>query len=334
MNLIPHTNIDFLKYRKVFFAISACFMVAAIASIVARGFNFAIDFKGGTQVQVSFNKPVTIAQLRDAIDKYNPEIQSFVGKNMFAIKIKGAQDNVNDVRNEIEASLKKVGFDYKIEGTDYVGPAVGQDLSKKAVWALVLSLVFIILYIAFRFQNIVWGTSGVIALAHNAVFVLGVFSLFQLEFDLVIVAAVLTVVGYSINDNIVIFDRMRENMHLNPRMPFYDIVNLSINETLSRTVITVSTVLVAVVILYFFGGEVLKNFSLAMIIGVLVGTYATIAIATPLVYHWVHGSDNTSGAAPQQQQPKGQQQQVTKSEAQAMDRQARKEFKKNKYRNN
>jgi preprotein translocase subunit SecF len=296
-------------------------MIASIAAIVARGFNFAIDFKGGTMVRVSFTEPVSISQLRSAIDKYNPEIQTFVGKNMYAIKIKGSQDNVNDVKDEIEASLKKAGFNYKIEGTDYVGPAVGQDLSKKAVWALVLSLLFIILYIAFRFQNIVWGTSGVIALAHNAVFVLGIFAFFQLEFDLVIVAAVLTVVGYSINDNIVIFDRMRENMHLNPKMPFYEIVNLSINETLSRTVITVSTVLVAVIILYFFGGEVLKNFSLAMIIGVIVGTYATIAIATPLVYHWVHGSDNTSGAAVQAQ-------------AQAQNKQNKKEFKKNKYRNN
>ncbi|MDR0292058.1 MAG: protein translocase subunit SecF [Elusimicrobium sp.] len=321
MNLIPKTNIDFLKYRKVFFIFSACLMIASIAAIVARGFNFAIDFKGGTMVRVSFTEPVSISQLRSAIDKYNPEIQTFVGKNMYAIKIKGSQDNVNDVKDEIEASLKKAGFNYKIEGTDYVGPAVGQDLSKKAVWALVLSLLFIILYIAFRFQNIVWGTSGVIALAHNAVFVLGIFAFFQLEFDLVIVAAVLTVVGYSINDNIVIFDRMRENMHLNPKMPFYEIVNLSINETLSRTVITVSTVLVAVIILYFFGGEVLKNFSLAMIIGVIVGTYATIAIATPLVYHWVHGSDNTSGAAVQAQ-------------AQAQNKQNKKEFKKNKYRNN
>ena len=328
MNLIPHTNIDFLKYRKIFFAISACFMIAAVASIVTRGFNFAIDFKGGTMVRVSFTEPVTIAQLRSAIEKYNPEIQSYVGRNMFAIKIKGSQDNVNDVKNEIESSLKAAGLHYVIEGTDYVGPAVGQDLSKKAVWALVLSLLVIIIYVAFRFQNIVWGTSGVIALAHDAVFMLGVFSVLQLEFDLVIVAAILTVVGYSINDNIVIFDRMRENIHLNPKMPFYEIVNLSINETLSRTLITSSTVLVAVIILYFFGGEVLKNFSLSMIIGVLVGTYSTIAIATPLVYHWVHGNDNTSGAgAPRDAQS-------IKNAAQNQTAMTKKEIKKNKYRNN
>jgi len=322
MNFLPKLpNIDFLKFRKVFFAISACLILAAIGSIVTRGFNFAIDFKGGTMVQVSFKEAVTIAQLRNAIDKYNPEIQSFVGKNTFAIKIKGSQDNVNDVKDEIEASLKKANLDYKIESTSYVGPAVGQDLSKKAVWALVLSLLFIILYVAFRFQNIVWGTSGVIALAHDAIFMLGVFSVLHLEFDLVIVAAILTVVGYSINDNIVIFDRMRENIHLNPKMPFYEIVNLSINETLSRTIITSGTVLVAVIILYFFGGEVLKNFSLSMIVGVIIGTYSTIAIATPLVYHWVHGSDNTSGAGVQAQ-------------AQAQNKLTKKEIKKNKYRNN
>ncbi|ACC98117.1 Protein-export membrane protein SecF [Elusimicrobium minutum Pei191] len=292
MNLIPKTNFDFLKIRKYFYAVSAIILIAGLICILTRGLNMGIDFKGGTMVQVQFTESITIDQVRSAVEKYNPEIQSYVGKNTYMIKIKGSQENVNEVRSDVETSLTAAKLKFTVVATDFVGPTVGKDLGERALWALALSLVFMVLYIAFRFQNIIWGTAGVIALIHDAFFMVAAFAFLQKEFDLVIVAALLTAVGYSINDNIVIFDRMRENIKENPKESFYNIVNRSLNETLSRTVITGSTVLIVLVIIYFFGGEVLKNFSLIMLIGVIVGTYSTLFIATPIVYDWAKDSDN------------------------------------------
>ncbi|MGB2579027.1 preprotein translocase subunit SecF [Elusimicrobium simillimum] len=294
MNLVPKTNIDFLKYRKVFLGIAAVCIIASIIAVAVRGLNLGIDFKGGTMLQVQFNQPTTIDQVRNALDKINPEIQSYVGKNLYAVKVKGSQENVNEVSSNIESSLKAAGLDFTVESVDFVGPTVGKDLAKNAVLALVLSLVFMVIYIAFRFQNIVWGSSGVLALVHDAIIMVGVFAVMYKEVDLIIVAALLTAIGYSINDNIVIFDRMRENIKNNPKLDLYTLINRSINETLSRTVITGSTVFVAVVIIYFFGGEVLRNFALIMIIGIVVGTYSTIAVASMLVYEWVKNVEDAS----------------------------------------
>ena len=157
---------------------------------------------------------------------------------------------------------------------------------------MLLSLVFIIIYVAFRFSNILWGVSGVVALFHDLFVMAVAFSLTQREIDLVVVAAFLTVAGFSINDTIVIFDRMRENFRLHPKMDFGQIINLSINETLSRTIITTLTVLFALVVLYFFGGEVINSFAFAMLVGCIAGVYSTIALTTPLVYAWNNGENN------------------------------------------
>jgi preprotein translocase subunit SecF len=163
---------------------------------------------------------------------------------------------------------------------------VGRDLAKKALFAVVLSLFGIIVYVAFRFSNPVWGAAGVVSLMHDVFVTMGALSITNREIDLVVVAALLTIAGYSINDTIVIFDRMRENMRMFPKMHIGKLVNTSVNETLSRTLITNLTVLTVVTILFLFGGEVINNFAFAMLVGSICGTYSTIALATPLVYQW------------------------------------------------
>jgi len=171
-------------------------------------------------------------------------------------------------------------------------------MTERALWSILLSMVFIIIYVAFRFSNILWGISGVVALFHDLFLMAVAFSITQREIDLVVVAAFLTVAGFSINDTIVIFDRMRENVRLHPKMSFGELINLSINETLSRTIITTLTVLFALFVLYFFGGEVINSFAFAMLIGCISGVYSTIALTTPLVYTWSHGQYHDGSEKP------------------------------------
>ncbi|MBI4656622.1 MAG: protein translocase subunit SecF [Elusimicrobia bacterium] len=290
IKLIKKTNINFIAKRHIFFAISGILAVSGIISIVYKGINLGLDFTGGTMVQVQFEKPVDIALIRKAAqsEKIEAVIQSFSGNTMFSIKVKGKQEEVNEIANKILGALKNgiQGNNFTEEKRDFVGPIVGRELTKKAVFAIILSLFGIIVYVAFRFSNPIWGTAGVIALLHDVFVTVGALSITNRELDLVIVAALLTIAGYSINDTIVIFDRMRENMKKFPKMPLGDLINVSVNETLSRTLITNSTVLVAVLILFLSGGVVINNFAFAMLIGSISGTYSTIAIATPLVYQW------------------------------------------------
>ena len=272
MNLFPKTHIDFLKYRKVYFSLFAAVLVAGVISFATKGMNWGIDFTGGTMVQVQFDKPVDMGQLRDALSATgaNSEIQSY-GDNAFSISEKSTAQEVGVVQARIEKALDTLGVPYTVQQTNSVGPAVGANMAERAGWAIVLSLFFIIIYVAFRFNDIF-----------------------------------LTVAGFSINDTIVIFDRMRENMHLHPKMSFAELINTSINETLSRTVITTVTVLFALFVLYFLGGEVINSFALAMLVGCISGVYSTIALTTPLVYTWHHGqrSDANTQAAHTHEQPR------------------------------
>ena len=271
-----------------------------------------IDFTGGTMVQVKFSAPVEIAQVREALAATgaNSELQTF-GDDSFAISEKSTADEVGVVQTRIEKALDTLNVPYTVEQTNSVGPAVGESMTERALWAILLSLVFIIIYVAFRFSNILWGVSGVIALFHDLFVMAVAFSLTQREIDLVVVAAFLTVAGFSINDTIVIFDRMRENIRLHPKMSFGELINLSVNETLSRTIITTLTVLFALTVLYFFGGEVINSFAFAMLIGCLSGVYSTIALTTPLVYTWSHGELN-DGSTPNKVKP------VTKENVEAV----------------
>ena len=293
MHLLPKTHIDFLKYRKVYFSLFGILLVGGVICFFTKGFNMGIDFTGGTMVQVKFAAPVEMTQLREALSHTgaNSEIQSY-GDNAFSISEKSTEQEVGVVQNRIESALSAVGVPYTVEQTNSVGPAVGESMTERALWAILLSLVFIIIYVAFRFSNILWGVSGVVALFHDLFLMAVAFSLTGREIDLVVVAAFLTVAGFSINDTIVIFDRMRENIRLHPKMSFGELINLSINETLSRTVITTLTVIFALLVLYFLGGEVINSFAFAMLIGCISGVYSTIALTTPLVYTWSHGQLN------------------------------------------
>ena len=290
MKLLPKTNIDFLKYRKVYFTLFGLLIVVGLICFFTKGFNMGIDFTGGTMVQVKFEQPVDMGQVRSALAQTgtNSELQSF-GDNSFAISEKSTSEEVGVVQQRIENALNTMGVPYTVLQTNSVGPAVGANMTERALWSILLSMVFIIIYVAFRFNNILWGLSGVVALFHDLFLMAVAFSITQREIDLVVVAAFLTVAGFSINDTIVIFDRMRENVHLHPKISFGELINLSINETLSRTIITTLTVLFALFVLYFFGGEVINSFAFAMLIGCVSGVYSTIALTTPLVYTWSHG---------------------------------------------
>ena len=291
--LLPKTHFDFIGARKTFFLISGIILLGCIISLCTKGLNLGIDFTGGTMVQVQFDGNTDISTLRNALQKagINADIQTYIGKNAFAIKVKGKQENVNEVSKNIESALATIGTKFEIEQTSFIGPTVGQDLAKKAILAFVLALGAMIMYVAFRFQNIIWGAMAVAALFHDILLTVGVFSFFQIEVDLVIVAALLTIAGFSVNDTIVIFDRARENLRLNPKYDLPTLLNVSVNDTLSRTVITSITVIAATAILYVMGGEVLKNFSLALLIGLTSGTYSTVMLVPGLVYQWSKGSN-------------------------------------------
>lgn len=298
LKLLPKTNIDFLKYRKVYYTLFALLIIGGVICFFTKGFNMGIDFTGGTMVQVKFDAPVEMSAIREALTATGAEseLQSF-GDHSFAISEKSTSNEVGVVQARIEKALDTLNVPYTVLMTNSVGPAVGENMTERALWSILLSLVFIIIYVAFRFSNILWGVSGVIALFHDLFVMLFAFSLTQREIDLVVVAAFLTVAGFSINDTIVIFDRMRENIHLHPKMKFGELINLSINETLSRTIITTLTVLFAVVVLYLFGGEVINSFAFAMLVGCISGVYSTIALTTPLVYTWTHGELNDCSQA-------------------------------------
>lgn len=290
IKFIHKTSIDFIAKRFTFFAISGFLILAGFISMGIKGLNFGLDFTGGTLLQVKFEKPVKIQAIRSAMKKtkLKPNIQEFTDHKAFALKVKGSQENVNDVAERIIIGLKENIKDNPFieEQRDYVGPIVGRDLAKKAIFAMIFALFGIIVYIAFRFSNPVWGAAGVAALAHDVLITLGALSITNREIDLVIIAALLAIGGYSINDTIVIFDRMRENTKKFPKMRLAELINQSVNETLSRTIITSLTTFIVVFILYIFGGHVINNFAFAMMIGCLSGTYSTIAIASSIVYQW------------------------------------------------
>lgn len=295
--ILPKTDIDFIGARKIFFLLSGILMLGCLLSVIFKGMNYGIDFTGGTVMQVQFENAIDIKDIRSALsDKgIGADIQTFVGRNAYAIKVKGSQDNVNEVAGNIQAALEATKVPFNVEQTDYVGPTVGSFLAKKAVMAFVLAMAAMVIYIGFRFQNIIWGAMAVVALFHDVFLTIGVFSIMQLEVDLVIVAALLTIAGFSVNDTIVIFDRVRENIALHPKCSIKEYLNVSVNETLSRTVITSFTVIAATAILYFMGGEVLNNFSFAILIGLVSGTYSTMVLVPGLVYQWTKGGNFSVG---------------------------------------
>ncbi len=291
LSFLHNTKFDFIGKRKLFFAVSALFIFAGIASLVLRGGpNYGIDFSGGTLLQIAFDKPAELNNVREALDTagiQGYELQSS-GSNAIIIRAKKADIDPDKFAANVMDIFKQKFTDRTavVERTEYVGPSVGKHLGKQAFYALIFSFFGIIVYVAFRFHSALWGAAGGIGIIHDVFIVFGLFSLMNKEINLTIIAALLTVAGFSINDTIVIFDRIRENLRLINKEDFGAIINRSINETLSRTIITSFTVVLVVLLLYFLGGVVLHDFALALLIGLFIGSYSTIFVCTPLVYEW------------------------------------------------
>ncbi len=286
-NLNQKYNFNFNKYFKLFNFFSIFLIIVSILLLIFKGLNFGIDFKGGTIIELrATDKQITISQLRQSFLNMrlgDVTVKEFGDKNDFLIKFEKKGDNNSELITEIKNDLKKsIGSGFNFRRVENVGPKVSSELLKSGIIAISLSLAAMLFYIWIRFE---WQFSmgAILALFHDVLLTLGVFSLFSLEINLSIVAAVLTIVGYSMNDTVVIFDRVRENLKKFANIKIYDLTNISINDTLSRTIITSITTLLALFSIYIFGGHILKGFSLAMILGVLFGTYSSIYIANPIL---------------------------------------------------
>ena len=281
------TNINFNKFFKTFNIFSIILIIVSVILLITKGLNLGVDFKGGTLIELrATDKQITITQLRQSflnMDLGDISVKEFGKKSDFLIKFEKKQTGNNNLIGGIKESLtKSIGPGFDFRRVENVGPKVSAELLKSGVIAIALSLAAMLIYIWIRFE---WQFSigAILAVFHDVVLTLGFFSLFKLEINLSIVAAVLTIVGYSMNDTVVIFDRVRENLKKFSDIKIFDLTNISINETLSRTIITSATTLLALLSIYIFGGQILKGFSLAMILGVIFGTYSSIYIANPVL---------------------------------------------------
>ena len=278
--------INFNKFYKLFNLISLTLVVASVLLLFFKGLNFGVDFKGGTLIELRSNdKNINVTSLRQSFSQMNLgdfNVKKFGNENDFLIKIEKKDTSANAIEVIKKDLTSSLGGSFNFRRVENVGPKVSSELLKSGIIAIALSLAAMLFYIWIRFE---WQFSlgAILALFHDVIITLGLFSLFSLEINLSIVAAVLTIVGYSMNDTVVIYDRVRENLRKFSDIKIYELTNISINETLSRTIITSATTLLALVSIYLFGGEILKGFSLAMIMGVVFGTYSSIYIANPIL---------------------------------------------------
>ena len=278
--------INFNKFYKLFNLISLSLVVASVLLLFFKGLNFGVDFKGGTLIELrADDKNINVTSLRQSFSKMNLgdfNVKKFGNENDFLIKIEKKDTSANAIEIIKKELTSSVGSSFNFRRVENVGPKVSAELLKSGVIAIALSLAAMLFYIWIRFE---WQFSlgAILALFHDVIITLGLFSLFNLEINLSIVAAVLTIVGYSMNDTVVIYDRVRENLRKFSDIKIFELTNISINETLSRTIITSITTLLALLSIYLFGGEILKGFSLAMIMGVVFGTYSSIYIANPIL---------------------------------------------------
>ncbi|MFY9319016.1 protein translocase subunit SecF [Lentibacter algarum] len=295
LRLVPQdTNWDFFDRYKLWLGISAFMMVVAFASFVLQGLNYGIDFRGGTTIRTDSSMPIVIADYRDSIEPlglgdititevFDPNFGA--DKNVAMIRIQ-AQDGEEAVTSEvIEAvllALREKAPDITFSSVESVGPKVSGELIQTAMIAVILAIGAVLIYIWLRFE---WqfAVGAVVALVHDVLLTIGVFSELQIRFDLAIIAALLTIVGYSLNDTVVVFDRVRENLRKYKQKPLKEVMNISINETLSRTMMTSVTTLLALLALFFLGGDVIRGFVFAMIWGVIVGTYSSVFVASTIL---------------------------------------------------
>ncbi len=288
IEIIPSgTHIDFIGRARLWVAISLILIGIGIVAMAVRGLNLGIDFKGGTVVQIKTTQPVAIQEIRDALSKAghgDAVIQEFGSPNDILIRLPAGDPNmIKVVKAALGDRFKESGL--KVVRQEEVGPQVGSDLRHKAVMAIVYALGMVVIYITIRFE-FKYAVGAILALIHDVLLTLGAFAVTHLEVDLTVVAAVLTIVGYSLNDTIVVYDRIRENHLANVQEPIVPVINRSVNETLSRTILTSVTTFVVVVALFFLGGEVIHDFAFALLVGVVVGTYSSIFIASPVVVAW------------------------------------------------
>jgi preprotein translocase subunit SecF len=277
--------IAFNRYYNYFNIVSITLVLISLLFLVFKGLNFGIDFKGGTLIELrSSDSKINVSSLRDNLNQMNlgdVSVKNFGNEKDFLIKFENS--NNKNVIEEIKINLdKSFGNNFSFRRVENVGPKVSAELLKSGVIAISVALVLMLIYIWIRFE---WQFSlgAILALFHDVIVTLGLFSLFELEINLSIIAAILTIVGYSMNDTVVIFDRVRENLRKYSDIKIYELTNISINETLSRTLITSVTTLLALLAIFFFGGEILKGFSLAMIFGVVFGTYSSIYISNTIL---------------------------------------------------
>ena len=297
MQLFKKTNFDFVGKRYHAYAFSVLLLGIGLASLVVKkGPRLGIDFTGGSLVQLAFEQKVPMSELRKVLSDAGyteAELQDSPDSKSVMIRIKQGKSSADSLSHDLHDLLvaklpQSISPDPSkaIERAEFVGPSVGNALADQARNAVLWAAVLIILYVAFRFKSWLWGFCSIAAVVHDVFSVVGIFSLLNKEVTVTVVAGMLTLAGYSMNDTIVIYDRMRENLRLSRKESLADIINRSINETLSRTVMTSMTVMLALLVLFFFGGEVIHDFAFAMLWGVIVGSYSTIFVAAPMIYEW------------------------------------------------
>ena len=288
LKLVPvNTSIGFIRHRTIAMVLSSVLVVASVFVFLANGLNFGIDFRGGTLIEASSESPVDLASLRGRLGALNlgeVQIQEFGKDTDVLIRIaemEGATDASNNL-SAVEQVRAELSSDFDVRRVEIVGPQVSAELIQTGIMAVLAAIASMLIYIWFRFE---WQFSvgAVLALVHDVALTIGLFALLQLDFNLSILAAILTIVGYSMNDTVVVYDRVRENLRKYKKMDLAELLNIAINETLSRTVMTSVTTMLALLALYILGGEVIRGFTFAMIWGVIVGTYSSIFIASPLL---------------------------------------------------
>jgi preprotein translocase subunit SecF len=293
IEFLKKTNIDFMGKKYYAFTLSGIILVLGIVAIVqiARGAaNLGIDFTGGTAVQIKFEKPIVLHEVRKALEDgglKDFDLQDIPAERKILIRIKKGEETLGVISEKIISVLYARFSNQKlvVDSTTEIGPKVGERLRKDALWAILAATAGLLIYIAWRFQ-FRFGIGATVATLHDVFAVLGLFYIMNREINLIIVSALLAIAGYSLTDTVVVYDRIRENLKMKLKEPVETVVNQSINEVLSRTIITAFTTLLAALALFLFGGEVIHDFALAIIIGILVGTYSSIFVASPIVLLW------------------------------------------------
>lgn len=281
-------KINFLRVKNIATIVSILAIISSLFFLVYKNLNFGIDFKGGTLIEIKKDENLSIAEIRNQLSELNIgdiQIQTFGSDDIILIRIENSTNlDANADMNSIELIRSSLGNDVIIQRTEIVGPKVSSELIQKGIIAIIIAVFLMLFYIWIRFE---WQFSigAVTALIHDVMITMGIFSFLQIEFNLSIIAALLTIIGYSMNDTVVVYDRIRENLRKYKQMNIFDLINQSLNETMSRTLLTSVTTLLALFSLYFLGGEVLKGFTLAMIIGVFIGTYSSVFIASQIILY-------------------------------------------------